>query len=202
MARLTSPIWTTSIFSIFGEWSGNVRSTPTPNDCLRTVNVSRDARALALDHDALEDLDPRPRALDHAEVDADGVARLELRQALAQLALLEGLDDVAHREERPAAGRRAMLAKAALAERQHEHAAEPERAPPEADPIRRPVDEEHLADQVARAAPSPHWRESQDCDAVVAHEEVLALAGSSTCRYCVVAAALLTYGSFSRLPSM
>src|SRR5438477_1770927 len=32
---------TTSIFSIFGEWSGNVRSTPTPKDCLRTVNVSR-----------------------------------------------------------------------------------------------------------------------------------------------------------------
>ena len=27
--------------SIFGECSGNVRSTPTPNDCLRTVNVSR-----------------------------------------------------------------------------------------------------------------------------------------------------------------
>ena len=27
--------------SIFGEWTGNVRSTPTPNDCLRTVNVSR-----------------------------------------------------------------------------------------------------------------------------------------------------------------
>src|SRR5437764_3745053 len=31
----------TSIFSIFGECSGNVRSTPTPNDCLRTVKVSR-----------------------------------------------------------------------------------------------------------------------------------------------------------------
>ena len=31
----------TSMFSIFGEWSGNVRSTPTPNDCLRTVKVSR-----------------------------------------------------------------------------------------------------------------------------------------------------------------
>ena len=27
--------------SIFGECSGNVRSTPTPNDCLRTVKVSR-----------------------------------------------------------------------------------------------------------------------------------------------------------------
>ena len=30
-----------SIFSIFGECTGNVRSTPTPKDCLRTVNVSR-----------------------------------------------------------------------------------------------------------------------------------------------------------------
>src|SRR4029079_14839940 len=29
------------MFSILGEWSGKVRSTPTPNDCLRTVNVSR-----------------------------------------------------------------------------------------------------------------------------------------------------------------
>src|SRR5512141_2700741 len=27
--------------SIFGECTGNVRSTPTPNDCLRTVKVSR-----------------------------------------------------------------------------------------------------------------------------------------------------------------
>src|SRR5579862_2403054 len=31
----------TSIFSILGECSGNVRSTPTPKDCLRTVKVSR-----------------------------------------------------------------------------------------------------------------------------------------------------------------
>ena len=28
--------------STFGECSGNVLSTPTPNDCLRTVNVSRE----------------------------------------------------------------------------------------------------------------------------------------------------------------
>ena len=27
--------------SILGEWTGKVRSTPTPNDCLRTVKVSR-----------------------------------------------------------------------------------------------------------------------------------------------------------------
>ena len=45
-----------SIRSIFGECSGNMRSTPTPKDCLRTVNVSRDAVALALDDDTLEDL--------------------------------------------------------------------------------------------------------------------------------------------------
>src|SRR6266516_3443897 len=41
MARFTSPIAVTSILSILGECSGNVRSTPTPKDCLRTVNVSR-----------------------------------------------------------------------------------------------------------------------------------------------------------------
>src|SRR4029079_14976449 len=41
LARLTSPIAVTSMRSIFGECTGNVRSTPTPNDCLRTVNVSR-----------------------------------------------------------------------------------------------------------------------------------------------------------------
>ncbi len=31
----------TSIFSIFGECTGKVRSTPTPKEILRTVNVSR-----------------------------------------------------------------------------------------------------------------------------------------------------------------
>jgi hypothetical protein len=41
LARLTSPIIATSSFSILGEWSGNVRSTPTPNEFFRTVNVSR-----------------------------------------------------------------------------------------------------------------------------------------------------------------
>ena len=37
----TSPRAATSMCSIFGECSGNVRSTPTPNESLRTVNVSR-----------------------------------------------------------------------------------------------------------------------------------------------------------------
>src|SRR3954454_6627423 len=41
LARRTSPRAETSIFSILGECTGNVRSTPTPKDCLRTVKVSR-----------------------------------------------------------------------------------------------------------------------------------------------------------------
>jgi hypothetical protein len=48
-----------------------------------------DAGPLALDDDALEDLDASALALDHLEVDADGVARLEFRQVGPQLALLE-----------------------------------------------------------------------------------------------------------------
>ena len=78
----------TSIFSIFGEWSGNVRSTPTPNDCLRTVNVSRAPEPCRLMHDPLEHLDAAPLPLDHLEVDANGVARLEPRH-VAQLGALD-----------------------------------------------------------------------------------------------------------------
>ena len=47
------------------------------------------AVALALDDDALEDLGAAARALDDLEVDADAVARLEVRDA-AQLGALEG----------------------------------------------------------------------------------------------------------------
>jgi hypothetical protein len=84
----------TSIRSIFGEWSGNVRS-----------------RALALDHDPLEDLDPLPVALDDAEVHTHRVARLEARE-VAQLTPLEFLDDRAHGEG-PPAGRRMVAEDAA-----------------------------------------------------------------------------------------
>src|SRR5262249_19353820 len=59
-----------------------------------------DAGALALDHDPLVDLDPLPVPLDHAEVDAHGVARLEAGH-VAQLATLEVLDDRAHAKRRP-----------------------------------------------------------------------------------------------------
>ena len=51
-----------------------------------------DAGALPLDDDALVDLDAAALALDHLEMDADGVAGLEARH-LAQLGALDGLDD-------------------------------------------------------------------------------------------------------------
>jgi hypothetical protein len=47
------------------------------------------AGALALDDDALEDLDAAALSLDHLEVDANRVAGLEDRQVGSQLALLE-----------------------------------------------------------------------------------------------------------------
>src|SRR6266516_7664945 len=53
------------------------------------------AGSLPLEHDSLEDLYPPPRPLDHLEVHAHRVARLEARH-LAQLGALEVLDDVAH----------------------------------------------------------------------------------------------------------
>src|SRR5262249_43010464 len=59
------------------------------------------AGTLALQHDALEDLDSLALALDDLEVDAHGVARLELRDSLAQLGALEAVDHVAHRERTP-----------------------------------------------------------------------------------------------------
>ena len=58
------------------------------------------ACALTLDHDPLEDLHAPALALDHLEMNAHAVARLERRQVAAQLALLEALDHAIH-EKRP-----------------------------------------------------------------------------------------------------
>ena len=53
------------------------------------------AGALALDDDALVDLDAAALALDHLEVDADRVPGLEPGH-VAQLGALDRIDDVAH----------------------------------------------------------------------------------------------------------
>ena len=65
--------------------------------------------ALALDHDPLEHLNTAALALDHLEVDAHGVARLEPGAIAAQLALFEVLDDPMHKNG-PQRGRGTMLA--------------------------------------------------------------------------------------------
>ena len=51
--------------------------------------------ALALDHDALEDLRAASLSLDHLEVDADAVARLESGDA-TQLSALNAVDESGH----------------------------------------------------------------------------------------------------------
>src|SRR3954447_4431786 len=72
-------------------------------------------RSLALDDGAFEDLRTAPVALDHLEVDLHAIARLKVGN-LAQLGLLEAVDDSTHckkkarRPGRPHA-RRAMVAK-------------------------------------------------------------------------------------------
>src|SRR5205085_9795454 len=93
------------------------------------------ARSLPLEHDPFEHLDPLPLALDHAEMDADGVTGLEGRD-VAQLGTLETLDDLAHRKK---------------ARRPTEDASEPALGSTrsvERDPAGRPVRGEHLADEI------------------------------------------------------
>ena len=85
--------------SILGECTGKVRSTPTPNDCLRTVNVSRTPLPWRLMHDALEDLRAAPGALDDLEVNAHAIARLEGRDS-AQLRPLDAVDHAGHRHKK------------------------------------------------------------------------------------------------------
>src|SRR4051794_9344211 len=60
--------------------------------------------ALALDDDALEDLHPAALALDHLEVHAHGVSRLEVGDVVAQLLALEDVDGRAHKKGGPHRG--------------------------------------------------------------------------------------------------
>src|SRR5712691_8713681 len=112
---------------------------------LDALDLRRVERERALDADAERLLPHRERladtgalalddgAFDDAEVDADAVARLEPRQALAQLALLDCLDGV-HHERGARAGPTDNASETATPARR--------RALAEADPVRRPVDEE------------------------------------------------------------
>src|SRR5579884_3146021 len=82
-----------------GGMEGERALDPDPEGVLADGERLAGAGALPLDHDPLERLDPLAVALDHLEVDAHGVARLEAGD-VAQLAALEILDDRAHRRRR------------------------------------------------------------------------------------------------------
>src|ERR671911_1765221 len=109
--------------------------------------------ALALEADALEDLDPLPVALDDLEVDAQRVPCLELRQVRAHVALLEALDNRVHRKGTGPEGR-SMLAKA--------------------NSLRRPVRHEDGPDEVRLGHRAPDPRVTR-LRAVVSHHEVVVL---------------------------
>src|SRR6266498_5330032 len=99
---------------------------------------------LPLDHDSLEDLEAAPLALDHLEMHAHGVTRLELRNAVAQLRALEFLDDLAHTKRGRWPGGIVAGCSLHLAGR----AAPPPTRLHQPDPLWRPIDGEDLADDV------------------------------------------------------
>ena len=81
--------------SIFGECSGNVRSTPTPKDCLRTVKVSRAPLPWRLIATPSNTWVRRRVPSITRKWTRSAIARLEARNP-AQLGALDGVDDGAH----------------------------------------------------------------------------------------------------------
>ena len=69
---------------MIGEWTGKVRSTPTPKLTLRTREGLADARALTADGRTLEDLDALPVAFDDADVHLQGVPGAEVGNVVAK----------------------------------------------------------------------------------------------------------------------
>ena len=90
---------TTSILAMIGEWTGKVRSTPTPKLTFRTLKVSPHARTLTADHRSLEDLDPLAVSLDHADVDFHRVSGSERGDVVAQRLAIDEIGRV-HRSSR------------------------------------------------------------------------------------------------------
>src|ERR687898_1708068 len=136
--------------SILGEWSGNVRSTPTPNDCLRTVNVSRTPAPWRLSTTPSNTWTRRrwpsitwkwTRTVSPAL--NCGIPLRNWARSMESITLLIG--------RRPETGRGGMLA--------------------QRNPVRRPVGREDLADQILARNRPPAARVAR-LGAVVAHHEV------------------------------
>ena len=79
------------MLSMLGEYSGNTRSTPSPNDILRTVKLEPSPAVRTRDAHPFERLDAGALAFDDAHADAYGVARTEFGDGLATLEFLDGL---------------------------------------------------------------------------------------------------------------
>src|SRR6476619_6859795 len=130
--------------------------------------------SLTLDADALEHLDALPVALDDLEVHAQRVARLELRQVRAHVALLEALDDGVHRRGWPTYWPAGMVpvVTAIVLDCPRAESALAGSALAEGNAQRRPVGHEDLADDVVARHGAPHARVTR-LRAVVAHDEVV-----------------------------
>src|SRR5918999_3335368 len=167
----------TSIRSIFGECRGKVRSTPTPNELLRTVNVSRAPAPWRLITIPSKTWTRRrcpsitwkwtrtvPPALN------SGISSRSWRCSMRSIGL--------------AMERRALWAAENLAE---------------ADPLRRPVDCENLADDVLarNRAPDPTVARLA---AIVAHHEVLTVRDGAPREGVVVPLSLVEVRLLERLP--
>src|SRR5689334_2472704 len=165
--------------SILGECTGNVRSTPTPNDCLRTVKVSRTPAPWRLRTIPSKTCTRRrwpsitwkcTRTVSPA-LNGGRLVRSWRCSMLSMTLLIE----------RGPSGRRGMLAEVLVLsptpQRREQHQPEDARAGGDhvqRDPVRRPVGGEDLADQV-RAGHGAPAAGVAGLAAVVAHEEVVAL---------------------------
>ena len=94
MARRTTPLRLTSILAIRGEWSGNLRSTPSLATIAADGEHLAGAGAAAGDHDAGEDLDAFFVAFQDLRVHVDRVADAELGNFGLEARLLDHFENL------------------------------------------------------------------------------------------------------------
>src|SRR3954453_16174577 len=154
----------TSIFSIFGEWSGNVRSTPTPNDCLRTVNVSREpAPCRLITMPSKTWIRRRWPSITWKCTRTVSPALNCGRFGRSWRCSMDSMRRFMERRPAGPVGNGSESPVQAIVGRSAER-----------DPVRRPVGHDHRPDQVLARDRAPHARVARVA-AVVAHHEVLTL---------------------------
>src|SRR5256714_10005814 len=144
--------------SILGEWSGNVRSTPTPNDCLRTVKVSRA---------------PSPSRLSTIPSKTCTLRRVPSMPGKCTRTVSPALKRGTLRNWARSRSWMTLLMERGPDGRRPEYPNSRAVRLLEADPVGRPVDEEDDADQLVEGHPAPGAGVAR-LRAVVAHHEVRA----------------------------